>query len=504
MRRLIPFIFALPLALTVMSGGANASTTQPDLFTFNWTATPAAPEPWVPGALNDWDLIANIDGPTDNNGTMDAGHGADCSPPPATHQVTTLAESVFLCKGHMMTAIYGGGNAFVGYGAIYFAPAQLVDWSSGTARITWKISTERTSTRDWWAVNLSPFDENLVVPGGGSVAYNGNPPDGLSIYVDNGVCRRGIGTVLRMGFMAGSSSTDLDVGGACVEDVVPPSAATRTEFELDVAAGHVKLWMPGTQTVFYDGPANLNFKRAVLQLSHHSYNPAKGEAVNTGGSGAGPGRPNTFHWSDISISPAVPFTMLRPQQPFSLHDGRAPTLTLPRAAPANAFLRFAALGDPEISLDGGPWQPARVQGSYNAGEHFASFWTPVPEGTTRIAIRGRPNGSGLAWWVEDVSVWSLASPDPNRPAVVEAPASQPPVAAATAGTSSTVTTTGPKRSRQAQPPLTGLWSQVRGVAHAIGSSPQREALAAGAVLILLGCVGGAGYIFGRRRRRQAS
>src|ERR671938_584559 len=76
-------VLALAVGFPLLAGraqkpaAANASS-----FAFNWMQAPSAPLAWTPAPVNDWDLVANIDGPTDNNGTMQAQHGPDCSAPP--------------------------------------------------------------------------------------------------------------------------------------------------------------------------------------------------------------------------------------------------------------------------------------------------------------------------------------------------------------------------------------------------------------------------------------
>ncbi len=116
MRRVLPF-----LALTGLNPAAAAAANSG--FSFKLDGAAGLASDLGARAVNEWDLIANIDGPTDVNRAMDAGHGSDCSPPPVSHHVVTLADSAFLCKGHTMTAIYGGGDAFVSYGA---HPADLL------------------------------------------------------------------------------------------------------------------------------------------------------------------------------------------------------------------------------------------------------------------------------------------------------------------------------------------------------------------------------------------
>jgi hypothetical protein len=420
LRHLLPFLASLALFLLAASAptpvpvAAAASTG----FGFNWASAPSSPQPWVPGQLNDWDLLSNIDVPTDANGAMEASHGADCGAPPATHHVSSLADSAFICKNHMMTAVYGGGDAGTTYGAVYFAPAQLVDFSSGEASVSWQVSTLRPSTRDWWDVWITPFEQNLVVPVDTDLpAYQGVPKTALHIVMDNGVCRIGqpaslgsvngspIGSTFRGELISNFQATRLPSQDSCVEDNVPASAATRSLFQLDVSTNHVRFSMPGTSSVWVNDSLQLPFNQGVVQLSHHSYNPDKGCSLHP--------CPGTFHWSNFAISQALPFTMLRPEQPLSLHEGRNPPLQLPQPAPANAFLRFIAIGQIQVSFDGGKsFQPAQQQAQpKHSPEGFASYWTPVPTGTTSIAFKAQPpSGVNLPYWIEDVSVWSRSAP----------------------------------------------------------------------------------------------
>jgi hypothetical protein len=424
-RRPLSLIACVPLLLVAFgSPAAPVAAATPSSFDFNWSGTPGSPQPWVPAQVNDWDLISNIAGPTDASGSMQAGHGSDCGAPPATHQLRSLADSAFICKGHMMTAVNGGQDAMVGYGAVYFTPAQLLDWSQGPANLSWKVSTERQSTRDWWTVNLTPFAQNLVVPIDSEVAYQGEPQTGLELQLDNtnscGQARSG--SILRVHTISGGNRQEITQPSACIEDAVGSSAQLRSQFQVSISGNHLKVFLPGTSSVWYDGPLQLPFQQAVVQFSHHSYNPGKGE--NPDGS---QGSPNTYHWSDVSISPATPFTMLRPQQPLSLHEGQSPVLSLPQPAPKDAFLRFAGLGDFQVSFDGGGYRPAERRGPLPRPEHFANFWTPIPAGTTSVHLKGRANSSGLPWWVQDVSVWAPGVSSEAARAPAPAPAAEPAV-----------------------------------------------------------------------------
>src|SRR5438105_1205853 len=148
----------LGVPLLAESPAPAASAAAPGL-AFNWAGAPSAAQSWVPGASNDWDVLkTNSVNASDQvvSGAFQASHGADCGAPPATHTVATLADTVFLCNNHMMTAENDTDT--------FFTPNQVVDFSHGTATATIQVSTARFSQRDWWEVWLSPFGENFVTP----------------------------------------------------------------------------------------------------------------------------------------------------------------------------------------------------------------------------------------------------------------------------------------------------------------------------------------------------
>ena len=132
----------------------------PPIITYNETfdGDPAQPLPWTP---TNWDItVHSRDINTwDTLEPMKAGHGIDCAPSPASHLISQYQDAVFLCKNHVMTAI----NA-TGYGAIYLTPDHMVDFTWGEAIIKFDVTTARTSTRDWWDLWISPYDEHLQLP----------------------------------------------------------------------------------------------------------------------------------------------------------------------------------------------------------------------------------------------------------------------------------------------------------------------------------------------------
>ena len=419
--------------LTVAGPPTAASADQG--FTFNWTAKPSSPQPWRPGLLNDWDLVTHdSDVMTGRPFPPATGqHGADCAPFPATHVVNAIDDAAFLCNNHMMTVTATGG-----YAETVLTPAQLADWSDGTVRILFSVSTLRTTTRDWLTIDVTPFAENLITPADTHVDLEGqardhvdcnmtsSPPSIWSCYVRSGFERR-----------------DLPSAGApSVEEVLAArrqsaSAITRTRYELDVSKTHVRFGLPDYGTWFVDADATVPFSRGVVQLQHHAYDSGKQchagspfqyvDCVN-----------NTWHWSDFSLSNAVPFTMIRPVGLGSGPVGggsSTPTITLAAPAPSESFLRFAGSGDfIWFSTDGGTsWVRAAEQAASNLNQSAnKSYFMPIPAGTTSVLFMGK-DWAGGPWLVQDPAVWSLQRLDtaPSTPSVGQAkqqPSSAPGVA----------------------------------------------------------------------------
>src|SRR5712664_1798155 len=92
-----PRVFGLLSLALLMVGGqaAPAASAAAPSFMFNWTGAPNAPQPWVPASMNDWDVLESAAGAPmaqAQGGTFQAGHGADCGAPPATHAVANLTD----------------------------------------------------------------------------------------------------------------------------------------------------------------------------------------------------------------------------------------------------------------------------------------------------------------------------------------------------------------------------------------------------------------------------
>jgi len=458
-------------------------------YTFNFEGNPPAPQAWNPSS---WDVVVNSRD-TDTFGElegMEAQHGADCSAPPATHFNSSYAGAVFICKNHLMTAISAGG-----YGEIVLTPNHMVDISTGAAQVSFSVSTDRASFRDWWDVWLTPFADNLVLPigeGFKDVDLNGPPKNAIHIELSHTD-----GSNIRSEQYSNFKSTPIESDWwTSIESLLTPSATTRSQFAIELSATHLRFGMPslpsGRSFSFIDSdlPSRLTATQYVVQLAHHSYNPTKDcDAGHCG--------PNTWHWSNFAISKAVPFTLDRGDSQV-VNSTTTPVVNFPAPAPAGAFLRFAANSLIDVSLDGGKtWTAASRQAqSVDAPGRMATYWTPVPVGTKRVTIRGQDWWAG-PWWVRDISIWSAGPPAAR--AAPEEGASNPPAAAPEAAPTQPAQAPPVVRPPKAHSPRTVAETVAQGVL----TAARNPGPIGGAGLMLISLLAGLGLgyvLFGRGRR----
>jgi hypothetical protein len=372
----------------------------PPTYLASFDGAPAVPESYQPA---DWDITVHSRDRDYwyNLEPMQAIHGPQCDAPPATHLVDTYENAVFRCNNHVMTAIRASG-----YGVIYLTPNQMVDFSgqlSSVGVIRFDVSTLRTSKRDWIDIWVTPYEDNLQAPLEDWLPdLNGEPRRAIHIRMDFGSGSPPGGSfegfVIR-DFEAEELPQNASAG---YETLFTPSATQRQTFELRISANRIQFGLPAYNFWWIDTPiADLGWSQGVVQLGHHSYNPMKDCSTCT---------PNTWHWDNVQITPAVPFTILRAGQRYVLPGNENVQLTAP--APANAHLRFSAIGENlEVSFDGGlSWQTAQMQAQEEYHEdHFRTYWTPVPAGAIAVRFRGEEWWGG-DWHVRDISVWSPAAP----------------------------------------------------------------------------------------------
>jgi hypothetical protein len=337
------------------------------LATFN--GAPPSPQPWN-GV--DWDVFQISRGAEFHQSPMPmhAGHGSDCSAPPASHHIRTWPDSVFSCRDHIMTAI----NA-PGYGSIFLSPPAMLDFSAGPSTLSFDVSTLATSNRDWIDVWITPWEDTLSYPLGDA---QGVP--GRAVHV----LQESVQGFWRVNYLRNNNETELGLSG--VPDSIVPSAAVRTRVEITVSRTSITVAYPqhGTRETF--NMPDLGWTQGVVQIGHHSYNPDKDENI------AGGGQPNTWHWDNVAMTRARPFYQ---RQATPKRSTSAGTLTFAGPAPAGALLRFGGICDVELRVGGGAWVAAARGRETNVnGAYPANYRHPIPAGTTRVDYRFRAGQGG--------------------------------------------------------------------------------------------------------------
>lgn len=383
---LAAFVAALPVSTQAQAQAQGFSDT--------FDGSPSGPQPFV---SSHWDTLvhhrsANIGSPLE---AMAAHHGSNCAGYPGTHQVSTVADSVFACNGHVMTSLYA-----TDYGVIYLTPDALVDFSGGEATIKFDLSTLRTSTRDWIDLWITPYGENLAAPLESWLPdLSGEPRDAINIKMDqfNGKSIFGVHV-----YRDGVESTVDGPYWLGYEDYLTPSAVTRTPFELRISRTHIKFGIPSVGLSWVDTAIpDLGWSSGVVQFGHHSYNPLKDCDV------AGGCTPNTWHWDNVSISPSLPLQFVKAQGTPDWYAGHD-TVTFDAPSPAGAHLRLALAGiAPQVSLDGGAtWATlARQPSGKSADEAMKTYWHPIPQGTVSVKLRAS-NWWGGGWRANYAAVWA--------------------------------------------------------------------------------------------------
>lgn len=368
---------------------------------------------------------------------MAAQHGTDCSAPPATHLETgSYADAVFQCKDHVMTSINAGG-----YGEIILTPDTMADFSAATATITWDVSTFRSApTRDWFDVWITPFAGSKVYPLEEFYPdLSGPPQDAVHVLLGDSdtFCPHLYRAGAEVSLDPGSS-----FGNGCqwwqgYDSILTPSATVRTTFKIEISKTHLKVSIPAQEStnqrsiVFFDGdiPGGLPFSQAVVQFGHHSYNPTKDG-----------GQPGTWHWDNLTISPGLPITMIKPDRRYA--DASHPTVTFARPAPAGSYLRLHAVANSvRASFNGGPMQGLMPLPS-NKNSIDPQYFVPVPAGTTQVTLDVTPSWIG-SWIADGFGIWATGTSAPSTPTNTPAPTSTGTVAPTSTATATPTPTPSP-------------------------------------------------------------
>ncbi len=399
--------------------------------------TPTSPQPWDNVHQGGWDLIVHTrEQLADTNvPSVQAEHGADCAAPPATHTVTTTANSVFICRDHLMTTV-----ADDGFGAIVMSPPRLVDLSQG-ATIDFNVSTLQMSQGTWIELWITPFGENLTLPSDNVPPdLSGPPKDAIHIAINEPTSA---------GVYEFNNFNMTPVPGAyqAYSDIITPSiqsATNRTHFQVQLSQTHVRYGVvnyAGTGANFNwtdaDLPTPLSWNAGVIQLETASYNPTKPGDCETAYTRAFniPCTPDTWHWSNFAISAAIPFTIDHGSPEF-LGGANGNQVSFEAPTPSSGFLRFVAKGATDVSFDGGStWQAAQRAAEsvgYNDCQ-FENYWMPISAGQSSVMLRGSADCFGQPWTARDITVWSqsssgvsVPSPSPSpTPTAVPSPSSSP-------------------------------------------------------------------------------
>lgn len=354
------------------------------------------------------------------DGTMEpvrAEHGDDCAAPPATHNLSgsTRAVYAFICNNHAMSVLHEGG-----YGAVAFTPTQQLTSASGV--VTWDMSTETQSNRDWADIWVTPWLQNLTLPADiGAVDLQGEPLNAIHLKVaddfNHAWCVNTIINHTETGYVncSSGSSPNIHTGIAFGTN----EAAVRQSFQLTFTPTSLRFERLASATalamVYYDGPATVpNLNGAVVQFMQHSYNPEKDGSCDAFIAIAGYCGP-TWHWNNMACTPCAPFTLIRPNITEIYKIGRDPTgatITFP-PAPAGAMLRFTAIGGITVNGALAPKQ-ANTNGAFLASPYFL----PLQAGATNVTLGFAADGSydlGFTMSIQDIAIWAQGGTPPSTP-----------------------------------------------------------------------------------------
>lgn len=384
------------------------------VFTESFPGTPPAPlafssEHWETIFAADWgapleapNFISNV-----------AQHGPNCEPPghdgSVRHTASTIGDLVFQCADHVMTHVPHPDD----YSLVYMTPDQLVDLS-GPAILRFDVSTLSRSDRDWIDIWVQAWDtQEQRILDTDIPTNNGNPRNALHIEQGGGC---GGFTSLNGDFHvevynASRGKVACIPGNAGWSSVLTPSAQIRSTVEIALTPGHVKVWMPALGHVLAEGdiPA-LGFTEGVVTFGHHSYSAQKGTDSLTGGTGT----PNTWHWDNVTIDPAIPFTIRQPNHRAANWEDSAIGRTFSFApAPAGAVVRFEGWGQSfRISANGGSLLTATRTGGFSNPNTASSYVVAVPEGTTSVLFEITPS-SGFIGQVSNPHIFARGTATPT-------------------------------------------------------------------------------------------
>jgi hypothetical protein len=341
---------------------------------------------------------------------MEAQHGQDCAPPPAFHNISTLDKTIFMCKDHLMTAIDCCGRGLDAM--VTLQPNHLVDLSKGEAVVRVDVSTRsKSASGDWWEIWLTPWDDQLVNPMGTNTFHQGGPPRNSVMLIvqdfDTTSTSKGWGEAVfdQNGDEVLDHMRHLATG---ISDFVPFSDTRRDTYEIRITKEKIKKFIKSDGQMKFVSefaiPGGFKANEAVVQFAQSNYRTRQ----DGGGCSEDCGTlPNTWHWDNVEIYPAIPYKLVNAQEMYLTQTERFNSLpkkvTFKAAAPANARLIFRGWdmqNKPKISFDNGAnWQvvnyvrPSPDTIGYNPPgiPDALSYSVAIPAGQTSVLMNG--NGS---------------------------------------------------------------------------------------------------------------
>jgi hypothetical protein len=405
----IAFVLTLVIAIPLTSSASQRGTilapqaATSSIFTETFDAAPTAPSRWDPPG---WDVIRS----------GNASQAPFTNPIPdcnGTQSYAPMADNeefgVYKCPNHLMLRM-----ANLSYGFMMLTPPTLVDFSNGEAAIQWDMSTINTNGRNWIEMHLMPVQDHILMAaerwGSNRAARE------LVIMSKEGSCSgtkntSGEGSVLIKTeirrVLSGNYSGDEQIGQACLGDYVNPSGSTYTTLEFRITKTHLKFGIPSQNAWFFDKQiSDLGWDKGVLQFGVSAYNSHSNSPCFE--SGACPF--TVFHFDNVTISPSIPFTILKGDRSF-INSTTTNQWNL-TTAPSGALLKFVGIANKiEVSFnDGTSWTrvPLANQPSNNpeGDEHGDDYLTALPQGTTKVLFRGERWWGG-DWEVDNIGVYAF-------------------------------------------------------------------------------------------------
>ena len=398
-------------AVTVGIGGVILITASAATLNSTFDGAPATPQ-----AFSDpsWDITYSAVGhgelgaPGDASGAV-VQHGSACQSPgvdgSVRHTAPTYADHIFQCANHMMTYPPGVTSA------IRLVPNQVVDLTSGEGRVRFDVSTLSLSSRDWLSLFIQDWSvQEQKITDSNIPSAQGNPRN--AFHFEQGVCGSFTsepGTWVIEYYNSNRSETCIAPSHS-VDEVLTRSAVTRTTFEAVINRnGHVKFWLPTLNHVIAEGDvAPFTWDRGVVTFIHNSYNPEKGTNPLTGGS---VGERNTWHWDNISVTPGLPFEIIKTDHRGS-NTAAVDTFNFSTPLPADSVVRFEAFSDTgagavRVAFGNGPWVTPTKMSAHTKPENAVSYTVAGVEGATSITIEVVQGGYGFVRDINNVSAYAL-------------------------------------------------------------------------------------------------